>query len=110
MALIAGACANSSEPSGDVSTGPSSGEARRIVTRDSAFTPATLTARAGDDVTVEIANEDSIPHDFAIESLDLNTGSIEPGDVAVARFTMPEQGVEFVCTYHDGMAGTFESR
>jgi hypothetical protein len=47
-------------------------------------------------------------HDFAIESLDLNTGPIEEDAVATATFTAPESGAEFVCTYHSDMTGRIE--
>ncbi len=47
-------------------------------------------------------------HDLAIESLDLNTGPIDEGDVATATFTAPEGGAEFVCTYHSDMTGRVE--
>ena len=94
-----------SEPAGDVGKGPAPGDAIRIVIEDSAFVPGVLKAAAGEEVTVEVANDDSIPHDLAIESLDINTGTIEPGESAYATFAVPGEGLEFVCTYHDGMDG-----
>ena len=48
-------------------------------------------------------------HDFAIESLDLNTGPIEEGEVATATFAASESGAEFVCTYHSDMTGRIET-
>jgi plastocyanin len=44
-----------------------------------------------------------------IEAADLNTGTIEPGAVATATFTVPEGSTEFKCTFHRGMAGTIQS-
>ena len=72
------------------------------------LTPETLSLTAGDEVTVEVANDDSAAHDFAIESLDLNTGTVESGEVANATFMVPGEGVEFVCTFHPDMTGRIE--
>jgi plastocyanin len=52
-----------------------------------------------------VTNDDSVAHDFAIESLDLNTGTVSGGEVANATFTVPDRGVEFVCTFHPDMTG-----
>jgi plastocyanin len=89
--------------------GPASGGAVEIIADDKAFKPNTLELTSGETVTVEIRNEDDMPHDFAIEKFDLNTGTIEPGDAASASFTVPEGGVDFVCTYHSGMTGHVEA-
>jgi hypothetical protein len=44
---------------------------------------AEITLTAGEETTIEIVNNDSMPHDFAIESLDLNAGTVEPGETVV---------------------------
>jgi plastocyanin len=89
--------------------GPAGEGAVEIVTVDSAFTPETLELNAGQKVTVEITNEDVVPHDFEIEVLDLSTGTIEAGEIATATFTVPEGTTEFACTYHSGMTGRIET-
>jgi hypothetical protein len=66
----------SSEPSGDVARGPASGGAVEIIADDKANKPNTLELTSGETVTVEIRNEDDMPHDFAIEKFDLNTGTM----------------------------------
>jgi plastocyanin len=104
------ACAPSSEPSGDVAAGPAGGEAEQIVIDDGMFEPDTLELTPGEEVTIEIVNNDGGPHDFAIDTLDLNTGTIESGETASARFTVPKGTTEFRCTYHDGMDGRIEPR
>ena len=104
------ACQPSSDPAGDVRAGPARGDAERIVIDDRAFEPTTLELTPGDVVMVEITNKDGGAHDFAIDALDLNTGNIESGEVATARFTVPEGTTEFRCTYHDGMNGRIEAR
>jgi plastocyanin len=108
MALGMAAC-SSAEPAGDVAQGPADGgNVVRMEMTDSKFLPADLDLEAGGEVTVEVTNNDDMVHDFAIESLDLNTGPIEAGEGATATFTAPEGGAEFVCTYHSDMTGRIE--
>jgi len=103
--LALGACMPSSEPRGDVGSGPAEGPAIEIIAVDDKFTPDDLSFDTGDEVTVEIANEGDSAHEFTIEELDLSTGTISPGEVAYATFVVPEGTTEFVCTYHGGMRG-----
>jgi plastocyanin len=104
------ACEGSSDPSGNVSAGPARGEAVDVTIEDAAFAPRTLELPAGAEVTVQVRNNDGTTHDFAIESMNLNTGTIDPDGVASATFTVPNRGVKFVCTYHDGMTGRIQAR
>ena len=104
------ACAKTSDPSGNVGAGPAGGDAEQIVIVDRAFEPRTLELTAGQEVVVEVTNEDGAGHDFAIDSLDLNTGTVESGKVATATFTVPEGTTKFRCTYHSGMEGRIEAR
>jgi len=110
-ALVAlAACSNSSDPVGNVGSGPATGNATKIEAVDgNRFTPATLELpAAGEKVTIEITNTDDRAHDFAIEAADLNTGTIQAGAVATATFTVPEGTTAFKCTFHRGMTGTME--
>jgi nitrite reductase (NO-forming) len=107
MALTA--CGNSSDPVGNVASGPAIGDAAKIeAAGGKRFTPATLELPAGEAVTIEITNTDDRAHDFAVEAADLNTGTIEAGAVATATFTVPEGTTEFECTFHRGMTGTIK--
>jgi nitrite reductase (NO-forming) len=109
LGVALAACSNSSDPVGEVASGPATGDAAKIEAVDGdRFTPATLELPAGEAVTIEITNADDRAHDFAIEAADLNTGTIEAGAVATATFTVPEGTTEFVCTFHGGMTGTIE--
>jgi nitrite reductase (NO-forming) len=109
LGVALAACSNSSDPVGEVASGPATGDAAKIEAVDGdRFTPATLELPAGEAVTIEITNTDDRAHDFAIEAADLNTGTIEAGAVATATFTVPEGTTEFVCTFHGGMTGTIE--
>jgi len=110
VALLGLAACNSSEPTGDVARGASSdADAIQVaMVEDQAFDPGTLNLTAGEEISVEVTNDDSTAHDFAIESLDLNTGTVEAGEVATATFTVPDEGVEYVCTFHPDMTGRIE--
>ena len=108
-AMLLGACM-SSEPSGDVGKGPADGPAMKVIAQDDVFLPDELSAKAGSELVVEIHNEGDDPHEFAIEELDLSTGTIEPGDVAHARFVVPAGSTKFTCTYHGGMDGLIEAK
>ena len=109
-AVLLAACASNSEPSGQVAQRLGGPDAVEVVAENSAFTPKRLELKAGQQVTVEVINNDDIAHDFAIEELDLNTGTIEPGDVASATFTVPEQAIQYACTFHSEMTGRIEAR
>jgi len=109
IALLA-ACTKSSNPSGNVDAGPAGGSAEQIVIVDDSFEPSTLELPPGEDIVVELTNEDGKAHDFAIDSMSLNTGTIEPGEIATARFSVPEGTTRFRCTFHSGMEGRIEAR
>ena len=108
--VLLAACKPSSEPSGEVSQGPAGEEAVEVVAKGKAYIPDTLELEAGQMVTVEVSNQGDDPHDFAIGELDLNTGTIGPGEVATATFTVPVGGAQYVCTYHSGMSGQIDVR
>jgi plastocyanin len=106
VALVGLTACSSSEPSGDVAKGAAAAaDSIKVVAAASSFDPETLNLEAGEKVTVEVTNDDDMAHDFAIESLELNTGTIEAGEVANATFTVPDKGIEFVCTFHPDMTG-----
>lgn len=109
MAALLAACGPSSEPSGEVGTGPGGAGAVKIVARDTFFEPESLEVTAGDEITVEVTNNGDTTHDFAIGELDLNTGTIEPGTTKTATFKVPAGTTKFACTYHRGMEGTIET-
>jgi plastocyanin len=109
LGVALAACSNSSDPVGNVASGPATGDAAKVQAVDGdRFTPPTLELPAGEEATIEIANTDGRAHDFAIEAANLNTGTIEAGAVATATFTVPEGTTEFGCTFHSGMTGTIE--
>jgi nitrite reductase (NO-forming) len=106
--MVLGACSAGSEPMGDVAQGPAQDNAVEIVMDDMAFDPEVLEFEPGQEVTVEVTNEDSMPHDFVIESLDVSTGTIGSGGVATASFPVPPGDTTFVCTIHPDMTGRIQ--
>ncbi|MFF4576608.1 cupredoxin domain-containing protein [Streptomyces sp. NPDC001410] len=74
-----------------------------------AFSPAALTVKAGEKVTV--VNEDSTAHTVtATQGGDFDTGSIAGGKSG--SFTAPSKAgsYAFVCTFHPNMKGTLTVR
>ena len=106
LALVA--CSPSSEAKGNVGRGEAPEASVEITMEDGSFDPDAIELPAGEEVTIQLTNEDSSVHDFAIETLDINTGTLEAGKSAYATFVMPEESVEFVCTFHSGMEGRIE--
>ena len=104
-ALVFAAC-NTSDPLGNVSQGPATHDAVELTIEDGTFDAKELKLPVGEEVTVEITNRDGESHDFAIDALELNTGTIESGGVATATFTVPQGSVRFACSYHDDMRGS----
>jgi plastocyanin len=108
LAVLLVAC-NSSQPQGDVGTGPAAGAAVAVeIDAEQTFAPATLSLPAGERVTLQITNADGDAHDFAVVAAGLNTGTIQPGGVATATLTVPAGTTPFVCTFHPEMRGTIE--
>lgn len=105
--LLSG-CSGGREPSGNVIKGPArTSDAVKLEAGDNVFAPAKLVT-SGEEITVEVSNKGRIPHDFTIEELALSTGVLQPGEIATATFTAPDDDVDFVCTLHRGMDGKLE--
>lgn len=76
-----------------------------MVIQSFTFTPKTLTAQKGQ--TVNITNNDTVPHTVTSkDKKSFDTGTINPG--ASAAFTAPEKTgtYAFLCTFHKNMTGT----
>ena len=104
IALVA-LTACSRERSGDVRDGEAGEDAVEIALRDDEFAPDVLELEAGTDVSVEVQNDGSYGHNFTIDSLDLSTGTVEPGQVVTATFEVPEGTTGYHCTFHPRMDG-----
>jgi len=104
LALLA-LTACSRDRSGDVHDGGGGADAVSITLHDGAFEPEVLHMEAGTQVEVEVRNDGSDQHNFTIDDLDLSTGTVEPGDVVTASFTVPNRTTGYHCTFHPGMDG-----
>lgn len=93
---------------GNVTSGPGAAGAIKMEAADNIFEPKILTLTPGETVTVEVTNTGRRPHDWTVDGLTLSTGVMAPGAISHATFTVPDQGVEFVCTLHRGMDGKIE--
>jgi len=99
----------SSSDTTEMTTAAAGGATTNLVTKDFMFEPNTLTAKAGQAVTVTIKNEGQAEHNFSITSLNVNK-DIEKGESQTVTFTPTSAGtVQFFCVYHKdskGMVGT----
>ena len=107
-ALTLAACGGPSPASGDVRMGEGGADAVKVIAGDNMFEPATLELDAGTEATVEVRNDGEAAHNFVISEVDLSTGTIAAGQVATATFTVPDEPISYVCTFHPGMQGTIE--
>jgi len=94
---LAGCGPSGSQPT-TPSVAPSSGGAT-VVIKDFAFTPATVTIKAGETVTWR--NEDGVPHDATGDGF--TSGSISQGQSYTRKFD--KRGTyTYVCSVHPSMA------
>jgi plastocyanin len=75
------------------------------------FSPSTLTAKVGEQVTVTFKNIGSYPHNFMIKDLNVASKTIQPGGSDTVTFTPTKAGTyTYYCAVdsHDskGMKGT----
>ena len=78
-----------------------------LTAADFSFSPAELSAAAGEETAFEVANDGDAEHNVTITELDVDQ-DIEPGAHLFVTVTPPEPGsYEFFCAYHpDTMTGT----
>lgn len=77
------------------------------------YAPNTITAKAGETITVKLEIEDGF-HDFVIDELDVATSQISTGESEMVEITIPEdasgESYEFYCSVGNhraqGMVGT----
>jgi plastocyanin len=86
------------------------GAAMDLQAKNFAFSPNTLTVKAGEKVTITFANGDSAEHNLTIESANVNK-DLEAGKTTTVTFTAPSSAgdQQFFCEYHKtskNMVGT----
>jgi plastocyanin len=106
LALAATACSSSgssSKAGGSSTSGGSSGST--ITIKDFKFSPAPLTVKVGQKVTVK--NADSTTHTVTANDGSFNTGDVNAG--SSASFTAKKAGTfKFHCNIHNYMTGTLK--
>lgn len=71
------------------------------------FGPTVLTGSAGQQLTIELKNEGSVPHTFTIDALNVDV-ELQPDQTKEVSVTFPQSGfTEFYCRFHrtSGMVG-----
>ncbi|NGO06720.1 metal-binding protein [Streptomyces sp. HC44] len=88
---------------------PATADAVRITMKNFAFSPATLTVKAGEKITV--VNEDSAAHTVtATQGEAFDTGTIDGGKTGTLTAPSQSGSYSFVCTLHPEMKGTLTVR
>lgn len=75
------------------------------------FSPNTITIQEGDTITLRLSNIGNMEHDFVIDALDIDSGTLDPGDSTTITITGSQAGTfEFYCSIGShrafGMRGT----
>jgi len=103
LLLLAGCGSSYSAPAAS----GSGGNAVSLDAQSSQFMPATITAKAGDKITVTIHNKDGYEHNFSVSELSVSQ-DVEKGDTKSVTFTASgTTNLQFFCKYHKakGMVG-----
>lgn len=89
--------------------GGSSGIQIQMDAQNTQFSPATISVKPGDKVTVTIANKDAFEHNFSITELSVSQ-DLEKGATKSVTFTASSANLVFFCKYHKGkgMVGTLD--
>jgi len=99
-ALLLGACSSDGEP-----TGAGNGAADQTITiADFTFGPNTLTVPSGEDVSIEVTNDDDVEHSFTLDD-DSVSQDVEGGETQTVTLNLTE-GIGWHCEYHPEMTGT----
>ena len=104
VALVLGACSSDGD---STETGDGGGGAadQTITIADFTFDPSTLTVPSGEDVTVEVTNNDDVEHSFTLDD-DSVSQDVEGGESQTVTLNLTE-GIGWHCEYHpDTMKGT----
>jgi plastocyanin len=101
VALMTAAC---SSDDGTTDTGGGGGD-QTITIADFTFDPSSLTVPPGQDVTIEVTNEDDVEHSFTLDD-DSVGQDVEGGETQTVTINLTE-GIGWHCEYHpDTMTGT----
>jgi plastocyanin len=103
-----GAYGGGSSPTGSSSSPAGGGSSQVLTISGFAFHPDTLTASAGEKVTIAITNKDSTTHSFTLDNGSVSK-DIPPGQTVDVTVTWPLSGsLGFHCRFHPSMTGTLK--
>jgi len=81
-------------------TGAGGGAPQEVRMAEFSYSPASLTARAGQTLTLTVRNSGSEPHTFTISGV-VDSGPVNPGEQKTVTFTPSSAGaLTFFCTIH----------
>ena len=101
VALVLGACGSDDEPPGDGGDGSAD---QTITIADFTFDPNTVTVPSGQDVSIEVTNDDEVEHSFTLDD-DSVSEDVEEGESTTVTLNLTE-GIGWHCKYHPEMTGT----
>ena len=105
IAFLMAACSSDDDGTdGSTDTG-GGGSDQTITIADFTFDPSSLTVPSGEDVTIEVTNEDDAEHSFTLDD-DSVSQDVEGGESQTITINLTE-GIGWHCEYHpDTMTGT----
>ena len=109
LAIVLPACGGSDSDSAgageDSAATAAAGISEQRVTleaTDNTFSTEELELSARETVELTFTNNGANPHTFTSSELGVDTGTVAPGESATVTFTVPDQAVEFLCSFHAG--------
>jgi YbbR domain-containing protein len=64
--------------------------------RQNGFSPEGISAISGQQINIEVTNEDTLPHSFVIDGLNIDSGQIQAGQTKQLTIAIPENGDGYV--------------
>jgi nitrite reductase (NO-forming) len=107
LALVLAACGGSDSSTAGASENAAAAAADSaqqvtLEASDNAFSTQELELPARETVELTFTNKGANPHTFTSSELGVDTGTVAPGESATVTFTVPDQAVEFLCSFHAG--------
>jgi plastocyanin len=105
LLLLAVACSSSKKGATGTTAAGSGG--LTVVAKNIAYSPSTLTVKAGD--TVTFTNSDNTTHTFTADDNSFDSGRVDPGKgftVVVPASATAGTKIAFHCEIHSSMKGT----
>ncbi|MBI2042030.1 MAG: cupredoxin domain-containing protein [Candidatus Nealsonbacteria bacterium] len=84
-----------------------------ITAKEFSLSPSAISAKKGEQIKITFKNDGTMPHNFTLNGLGINTNTINSGETDVLEFMAPPAGTyDFFCSIpghkQSGMAGTLK--